>query len=855
MRAPETQLFHDAFMASPIGIAVENLDGQPLFANPALCSMLGFSEEELRDKHCVQFSPPEDAEKDWALFEQLRAGSRDHYQIEKRFFRRDGSLLWGRLSISLLNSRPSPLVVALVEDITDKRRAEEAVRESEQRFRLLADTAPVLIWMSGPDKLCNYFNKPWLDFTGRTIEQEIGNGWAESVHPEDLQKCVQTYSQSFDRREPFRMEYRLRRRDGEYRWLLDIGVPRSNEDGSFAGYIGTAVDVTEQKRAEEAVRESERRFRLLADTAPVLIWMSGTDKRWSYFNKPWLDFTGCSIEEELGNCLTERIHPEDLQRCVQIYSQSFDRREPFRKECRLRRHDGEYRWLLDIGVPRFNEDGSFAGYIGTAVDVTEQKKAEEALRAGEERMRLAQQSAHIGSFEWNIQTEVNIWTPELESLYGLPPGGFGGTQAAFENLVHPDDRAGVLKMIESSLKTGQPSRGEWRVVWPDESVHWIAGRWQVFMNDSGEPSRMAGINIDVTERKLAEEKLREYERAVEGAEEMIVVVDREYRYLIANRQYLKMRNLPRERVIGHFAHEVLAPEVFPLVKKKLDECFQGKVVRYERKYAHPRLGERDLLVSYFPIEGASGIDRVACILRDVTERKQAEEALLGVNRRLIEAQEQERIRIGRELHDDINQRLALLAFELEQLRENPSEVQSRVRELLQHTIEISNDVQALSHELHSSKLQYLGVAKGIRSWCREFSKRQKIDVGFSGDVSESLPPEIGLCFFRVVQEAVHNAVKHGGGKQIEVQLMEQRNEAQLIVSDRGCGFDVETARQGRGLGLTSMQERVRLVNGTIAIESRPMHGTTIRVRVPFERECGPQKPRGRNRNSGVSGST
>ena len=119
---PDTQLFRDVFSASPIGIVVENLEGQPLFVNPAFCSFLGFSEEELRGKHCVEFSPPEDAEKDWDLFQKLRAGTIVHYQLEKRYFRRDGSLVWGRLSISLLNSRPSPLVVAMVEDITDKRR-------------------------------------------------------------------------------------------------------------------------------------------------------------------------------------------------------------------------------------------------------------------------------------------------------------------------------------------------------------------------------------------------------------------------------------------------------------------------------------------------------------------------------------------------------------------------------------------------------------------------------------------------------------------------------------------------------------------------------------------------------------
>jgi PAS domain S-box-containing protein len=139
----DTQLYSDVFNASPIGIVVENLDGQPLFVNPAFCSMLGFNQDELRSKHCVDFSPPEDAEKDWALFQQLRAGSIDHYQIEKRYFRRDGSLVWGSLSISLLRKHPSPLVIAMVEDITDKKRAEEALRTSEERLRLAQQAARI----------------------------------------------------------------------------------------------------------------------------------------------------------------------------------------------------------------------------------------------------------------------------------------------------------------------------------------------------------------------------------------------------------------------------------------------------------------------------------------------------------------------------------------------------------------------------------------------------------------------------------------------------------------------------------------------------------------------------------------
>jgi len=232
--------------------------------------------------------------------------------------------------------------------------------------------------------------------------------------------------------------------------------------------------------------------------------------------------------------------------------------------------------------------------------------------------------------------------------------------------------------------------------------------------------------------------------------------------------------------------------------------------------------------------------RVIGMVADITDLKEAEEAVSAMTRKLIEAQEQERARIGRELHDDINQRLAMLALELEQPHD-PSEFQNCGQRFREELRQISDDVQALSHDLHSSKLEYLGVVAGMKSWCKEFAGRQKMDVDFKSDVRSVLPLDIGRPLFRVLQEALHNSFKHSGVKRIEVELHEEAGEIHLIVSDSGSGFDVGAALQGRGLGLTSMQERVRLVNGTISIESKPMGGTTIHVRVPFESEQGAQR--------------
>jgi len=205
-----------------------------------------------------------------------------------------------------------------------------------------------------------------------------------------------------------------------------------------------------------------------------------------------------------------------------------------------------------------------------------------------------------------------------------------------------------------------------------------------------------------------------------------------------------------------------------------------------------------------------------------------------MTRKLIAAQEQERARIGRELHDDINQRLAMLGVELERLQSNPFQIEQRIEELRQQTTELSDDVQALSHELHASKLDYLGAIAGIKSWCKEFAERRKLTIDFSSDVRSPVPRALGVTLFRVLQEALQNAVKHSGVKKMDVQLHEKSGEIHFIVSDSGKGFNPEVAKQGRGLGLTSMEERVRLVNGTITIQSKPTGGTTIYIRVPLD---------------------
>ncbi|HWO37730.1 MAG TPA: sensor histidine kinase [Candidatus Acidoferrum sp.] len=219
-------------------------------------------------------------------------------------------------------------------------------------------------------------------------------------------------------------------------------------------------------------------------------------------------------------------------------------------------------------------------------------------------------------------------------------------------------------------------------------------------------------------------------------------------------------------------------------------------------------------------------------------RKQTEDALSSVSNTVIEAEEQERHRIASDLHEDIGQRLTLLTIETEQLEAdaaNPMvDVPSRMHSVRKQTLEILADVKFLAHELHSPRLQYLGIAAVMSSFCKEFGERKRVEIDVRSEgIPSFVPPDVALCLFRVLQEALHNAGKHSGVRHFDVQLSGSSDEIHLTVSDCGVGFSLATAKTGRGLGLNRMQERLKLVKGSLSIDSQPKRGTTIHARVPF----------------------
>src|SRR3989449_2902581 len=258
---------------------------------------------------------------------------------------------------------------------------EAALRESEARINLAANAANLGLWLWNipGDEL--WVTEKWRKLFGFADSEPVKfDRLLQVVHPGDRERMKQLVQHMFEHGGEYESEYRITRPDGSTRWILGHGSVELDERGKPAFARGVSRDITKRKIAEEELRESEARFRTVADSAPVLIWMSGPDKLCTFFNKGWLDFTGRTMEQELGKGWTEGVHADDLDHCLEVYENSFNARQPFTMEYRLRRNDGEYRWVLDNGIPRFAHDGAFLGYIGSCIGITERKLAEEKFR-------------------------------------------------------------------------------------------------------------------------------------------------------------------------------------------------------------------------------------------------------------------------------------------------------------------------------------------------------------------------------------------------------------------------------------------------------------------------------------------
>jgi len=476
------------------------------------------------------------------------------------------------------------------------------------------------------------------------------------------------------------------------------------------------------------------------------------------------------------------------------------------------------------------------------------KRHEQSLQESEERLALAADSAEAGLWTLDFSTGVFWATDRARAIFGYSPDEVL-TMARFEASVHPDDWDLVRRSLERSARAGEPVHVDYRILPGDGSVRWVSSRGQPRSKPTGEPERLMGVSIDISERKRAEEALRASEaRLAAGADlaglgfyeadfgEGIMYVDDRMRDLCG---------IPPERQGGlqalEFWMEHLHPDDLQRVLHMRAQLHDGRLdrVSLEYRFLHPSRGETWIqhLAGAARRDDAGRAIRTFGVLRDITERKRVEDELRDLSRRLIDAHEEERALLARELHDDLTQRVAVLAIDVGRVElavpdGEQAQVMQSVREGL---VRLSEDIHSLAYQLHPSVLDELGLVEALRAECERRGRRGRLELSLKLD---PLPAVVGketaLCLFRVAQEALNNVGRHAGAGAASVTLRQVDGGFFLAVRDDGVGFDPASPGRSRSLGLASMRERVRLVNGTLDIESAPGRGTAVVAWVPGE---------------------
>lgn len=794
-------------------------------------------------------------------------------------------------------------------DITDRKRAEERLRESEDRFRNMADHAPVKMWVTDGEGMCTYLNRLWYAFTGQTPDEALGMGWLDAVHPEDQARIKQGFLEAVTKREPVRLEYRLRRADGVYRWMIDAAAPRFDDGGAFLGCMGSVVDIDERREAEDEARRRSEELAAVLDAAPVVMCVA-RDPEAKVVNGNRLAGLLLRIPEIGANLSKTADDPRITAHFIvkdgegrevssaELPIQRAARGEVVRNcEQRIEFADGNVMDLLGNATPLRDSQGRVRGSVAAFVDITDRKRAAEALSQSEERFRFALDAADgIGTWDWDIQADRVITDGRFAQRYGIDPAlaERGLTLEAYLAIIHPQDRASVKAQIEAAIATRDDFRAEYRLVGPGGAERWVLARGRCLHDVAGRATRFPGVTFDLTERKRAETALRELNERLEQrvaaaiternrlwmvSDDLFITADFMGRLIEVSDSWTRLLGWVRPVLLDMNYADLIHPDDLPDVQAKLDGLrATAQSISYDNRVLTPDGCWRTIA---WRLTANMDGQRIYGVGRDVTLEREQQQALQQAQKQLQEAQKMEAIgQLTGGVAHDFNNLLSAVLSNLDLARKRVTEM--KTAQLLDGAIKGAERGAALTKRLlafarrQELKEELIDLSSLFNEMRDLLGKSLGPAVRVTFVLPDVLPPvmvdanQLELAILNLAVNA-RDAMPGGGSLEIrgEMRTLERDHIVDglpagryvvISVADSGVGMDEKTRKraaepffttkgvgQGTGLGLSMVHGLVVQSGGAMCIESRPGDGTTVELWLPRTRA---EEAEGRERPNG-----
>ena len=865
--------WRSVFENSAIGVVLADLNGRIIAANPVFLNMLEYTEEELGQFSFIDITVEEDRKLNRVLVEELLTGKRKQFQIEKRYRRKNGNTVWARTSVSIVpgTERVPQFLMALSEDVTDRKRAEEALKASERELSSIINAIPTLAWSADADGSVTFLNQRWLDYTGLSTEHARDWGWRAASHPDDIEGLVEYWKSRLAAGQPGDVETRLRRNDGIYRWFLIRFEPFRDETGKILRWYGTTTDIEDRKRAEEELKASESRFRATIDTIPTMAWSCRPDGYCDFVNRRWLETTGRSGEEPLGWGWGASIHPDDLKGLAEYWQACLASGATADAEARMQLSDGTYRWFWFRASPLRDESGTIVKWYGTNTDIDDRKRAEEALRASELTLRetvdnipgLVAKTNPTGGLEFLNRRTLEYFGKSIEEMETW----------AVDGTIHPDDVRGVIEARKKSIEEWKPYEYEVRCRGADGKYRWFQVRGGLPLRDAkGALTSRYLLLTDIEDRRRAEEEVRRKEDFLATAQRLSLsgsfswcldtneVVFSEEAYRIFEFD----RDLPV--TLEQIDNRIHPEDRHLLPQKRKEASTLGEGQDYQIRLLMPDASVKYLHTTSTETRDTSGRRQYIGALQDVTQRWLAEGALNKARAELAHVARVTALSaLTASIAHEVNQPLSGIVTNagtcLRMLDANPPNLEG-ARETARRTIRDGNRASEVITRLRAlfSKTSTTFESFDLNETAEEvialsLSELRRNGVVLQLDLGAGLPSVFGdrIQIQQVILNLLRNAsdaMSAVSDRPKELLVKTEREESagslRLSVKDAGVGITPEieerlfeafytTKDDGMGIGLSVSRSIMESHQGRLWATRNDGPGSTFSFSMPCNR--------------------